>query len=110
MAEEVRSTEKAGETVNKIKQAANDDQTLVAMIMSRGEDEGDLLEPDPVVDTACPGCCCVSPLATTISIVCLPLYALKGFGCMMVPEKTHVAAFYFGESTSEAFRLLAFIS
>jgi len=56
------------------------------------------LDPDPVIDTSCPGCFHVSPLATVASVICFPITLICCMGgCTVVPERQHAAILYFGK-------------
>lgn len=60
-------------------------------------DSDPALDPDPVLDSSCPGCFGVSPLATLASVVCFPLSVLACFGFVVVPERQHSAILFFGK-------------
>jgi len=55
------------------------------------------LESDPLIDSSCPGCLNVSPLATLASIVCFPFSILLCCGLQVVPERRHAAVLVFGK-------------
>lgn len=55
------------------------------------------LETDPLIDSTCPGCLNVSPLATLASIVCFPFSILLCCGLQVVPERRHAAILVFGK-------------